>query len=138
MRIIVVACSNWRTTATIFVSASISAIRNKVTEGFPILSSAVAKPVAGRNSFLSIFVSASQLNLRTSIISEAVGTHLHNQAFYQETFDTLISIIRVGRAIQATPQHFHHDAHMLLRKENPMHQPRSFFEERVLEERRHA
>lgn len=74
-------------------------------------------------------------SLGLQLIMAAPKTH---QALYQETFDTLISIIRVGRAIQATPQHFHHDAHMLLRKENPMHQPRSFFEERVLEERRHA
>jgi uncharacterized protein YPO0396 len=74
-------------------------------------------------------------SLGLQLIMAAPKTH---QALYQETFDTLISIIRVGRAIQATPQHFHHDAHMLLRKENPMHQPRSFFEERVREERRHA
>lgn len=74
-----------------------------------------------------------QLGLQ--LIMAAPKTH---QALYQETFDTLISIIKVGRAIQVTPQHFHHEAHALLRKENPMHQPRSFFEERVREERRHA
>ena len=69
------------------------------------------------------------------LIMAAPKTH---QALYQETFDTLISIIRVGRAIQATPQHFNRDAHDLLRSENPMHKPRAFFEERVREERRHA
>lgn len=74
-----------------------------------------------------------QLGLQ--LIMAAPKTH---QALYQETFDTLISIIRVGRAIQAIPQHFHQEAHILLRKENPMHQPRSVFEERVREERRHA
>lgn len=74
-----------------------------------------------------------QLGLQ--LIMAAPKTH---QALYQETFDTLISIIRVGRAIQAIPQHFHQEAHTLLRKENPMHQPRSYFEERVREERRHA
>jgi energy-coupling factor transporter ATP-binding protein EcfA2 len=74
-----------------------------------------------------------QLGLQ--LIMAAPKTH---QALYQETFDTLISIIKVGRAIQVTPQHFHHEAHALLRKENPMHQPRSFFEDRVREERRHA
>jgi hypothetical protein len=61
-----------------------------------------------------------------------------HQALYQETFDTLISIIRRGRAIQATPQHFHPAAHELLRGENPMHKPRSFFEERVQREREDA
>jgi hypothetical protein len=61
-----------------------------------------------------------------------------HQALYQETFDTLISIIRSGRAIQATAQHFHTPAHDLLHRENPMHKPRSFFEERVRWERKDA
>jgi hypothetical protein len=74
-------------------------------------------------------------SLGLQLIMAAPKTH---QALYQETFDTLISIIRVGRAIQATPQHFHRDAHELLRSENPMHKPRTFFEDRVREERRHA
>ena len=74
-------------------------------------------------------------SLGLQLIMAAPKTH---QALYQETFDTLISIIRVGRAIQATPQHFHREAHELLHGENPMHKPRSFFEERVREERRHA
>ncbi len=67
-------------------------------------------------------------HLGLQLIMAAPKTH---QALYQETFDTLISIIRVGRAIQATPQHFHAPAHELLHGENPMHKPRSFFEERV-------
>jgi energy-coupling factor transporter ATP-binding protein EcfA2 len=66
--------------------------------------------------------------LELQLIMAAPKTH---QALYQETFDTLISIIRVGRAIQATPQHFHGPAHELVHRENPMHKPRSFFEERV-------
>lgn len=74
-------------------------------------------------------------SLGLQLIMAAPKTH---QALYQETFDTLISILRVGRAIQATPQHFHREAHELLHGENPMHKPRSFFEERVREERRHA
>ncbi|MGY3610823.1 MULTISPECIES: SbcC/MukB-like Walker B domain-containing protein [unclassified Bradyrhizobium] len=73
--------------------------------------------------------------LGLQLVMAAPKTH---QALYQETFDTLISIIRVGRAIKATPQHFHRDAHALLQRENPMHKPRSYFEERVLEERRDA
>jgi hypothetical protein len=40
-----------------------------------------------------------------------------HQALYQETFDTLISIIRVRRAIQVTVQHFHAPAHELLHKD---------------------
>jgi uncharacterized protein YPO0396 len=51
-------------------------------------------------------------SLGLQLIMAAPKTH---QALYQETFDTLISIIRVGRAIQATPQHFHHDAHIRAR-----------------------
>jgi Putative exonuclease SbcCD, C subunit len=66
--------------------------------------------------------------LGLQLIMAAPKTH---QALYQETFETLISIIRVDRAIQATPQHFHAPAHELLHRENPMHKPRSFFEERV-------
>lgn len=73
--------------------------------------------------------------LGLQLIMAAPKTH---QALYQETFDTLISIIRVGRAIRATSQHFHHDAHMLLHRENPMHRPRSFFEELVREEQKDA
>jgi uncharacterized protein YPO0396 len=66
--------------------------------------------------------------LGLQLIMAAPKTH---QALYQETFDTLISIIRIGRAIQATAQHFHPAAHDLLHSENPMHKPRSYFEERV-------
>ncbi len=73
--------------------------------------------------------------LGLQLIMAAPKTH---QALYQETFDTLISIIRVGRALQATPQHFHREAHALLHKENPMHKPRSYFEQRVRQERRDA
>lgn len=73
--------------------------------------------------------------LGLQLIMAAPKTH---QALYQETFDTLISIIRVGRAIQATPQHFHREAHDLLRRENPMHKPRSYFEERARQERSDA
>jgi uncharacterized protein YPO0396 len=74
-------------------------------------------------------------SLGLQLIMAAPKTH---QALYQETFDTLISIIRVGRAIQATPQHFHREAHELLGAENPMHRPRSFFEDRARRERRDA
>ncbi len=74
-------------------------------------------------------------SLGLQLVMAAPKTH---QALYQETFDTLISIIRRGRAIQATPQHFHPAAHELLRGENPMHKPRSFFEERVQRERENA
>lgn len=74
-----------------------------------------------------------QLGLQ--LIMAAPKTH---QALYQETFDTLISIIRSGRAIQATPQHFHAAARALLHAENPMHKPRSFFEGRVERERKNA
>jgi hypothetical protein len=73
--------------------------------------------------------------LGLQLIMAAPKTH---QALYQETFDTLISIIRAGRAIQATAQHFHAPAHDLLRRENPLHKPRSFFEERVRWERKDA
>ena len=66
--------------------------------------------------------------LGLQLIMAAPKTH---QALYQETFDTLISIIRVGRAVQATPQHFHAPGRELLHRENPMHKPHSFFEERV-------
>src|SRR3546814_7639268 len=45
-------------------------------------------------------------SLGLQLIMAAPKTH---QALYQETFDTLISLIRVGRAIQATPQHFNRD-----------------------------
>lgn len=74
-----------------------------------------------------------QLGLQ--LIMAAPKTH---QALYQETFDTLISIIRSGRAIQATAQHFHAPAHDLLHRENPMHKPRSFFEEQARWERKDA
>lgn len=73
--------------------------------------------------------------LGLQLIMAAPKTH---QALYQETFDTLISIVRVNRAIEATAQHFHTAAHQLLRSENPMHKPRSFFEERVRREREDA
>lgn len=74
-------------------------------------------------------------SLGLQLIMAAPKTH---QALYQETFDTLISIIRVGRAIQATAQNFHAAAHALLRNENPMHKPRVFFEERVRRDRENA
>jgi hypothetical protein len=67
-----------------------------------------------------------QLGLQ--LVMAAPKTH---QALYQETFDTLISIVRSGRAVQATAQHFHVPAHALLREANPMHKPRSYFEERA-------
>jgi energy-coupling factor transporter ATP-binding protein EcfA2 len=73
--------------------------------------------------------------LGLQLIMAAPKTH---QALYQETFNTLISIIRVGRAIQATPQHFLPAAHELLHRENPMHKPHSYFEERVRGERQDA
>jgi uncharacterized protein YPO0396 len=73
--------------------------------------------------------------LGLQLIMAAPKTH---QTLYQETFDTLISIIRVGRAVQATAQHFHPTAHDLLHNENPMHKPRSYFEERVRWEDRDA
>ncbi|HEY4940653.1 MAG TPA: SbcC/MukB-like Walker B domain-containing protein [Rhizomicrobium sp.] len=66
--------------------------------------------------------------LGLQLVMAAPKTH---QALYQETFDTLISIIRRGRAIQATAQHFHAPARALLLAENPMHKPKTFFEERV-------
>lgn len=74
-------------------------------------------------------------SLGLQLVMAAPKTH---QALYQETFDTLISIIRRGRAIQATAQHFHPAAHELLRGENPMHKPRSFFEERIQRQRENA
>jgi DNA repair exonuclease SbcCD ATPase subunit len=74
-------------------------------------------------------------HLGLQLVMAAPKTH---QALYQETFDTLISIIRSGRAIQATAQHFHSPAHELLRSENPMHKPRSFFEEKARWERSDA
>jgi hypothetical protein len=65
-------------------------------------------------------------SLGLQLIMAAPKTH---QALYQETFNTLISIVRVGRAVKATAQHFHQAAHDLLRAENPMHRPRSYFEQ---------
>lgn len=73
--------------------------------------------------------------LGLQLIMAAPKTH---QALYQETFDTLISIIRVGRRIQATPQHMHAPAHELLQSENPMHKPRAYFEEVVRRESQDA
>ncbi len=73
--------------------------------------------------------------LGLQLIMAAPKTH---QALYQEMFDTLISIIRSGRAIQATPQHFHAPAHELLHSANPMHKPRSYFKERALLDQRNA
>lgn len=73
--------------------------------------------------------------LGLQLVMAAPKTH---QALYQETFDTLISIIRVGRRIQATPQHMHAPAHELLRLENPMHKPRTYFEEIVRRESQDA
>lgn len=73
--------------------------------------------------------------LGLQLVMAAPKTH---QALYQETFDTLISIVRVGRAVEATAQHFHPAAHELLRSENPMHKSRSFFEERVRRKREDA
>ena len=74
-------------------------------------------------------------SLGLQLVMAAPKTH---QALYQETFDTLISIIRVGRRIQATPQHMHAPAHELLRLENPMHKPRAYFEEVVRKESQDA
>lgn len=74
-------------------------------------------------------------SLGLQLIMAAPKTH---QALYQETFNTLISIIRVGRAIKATAQHFHPAAHELLSAENPMHRPRSYFEDLVRQEREDA
>lgn len=73
--------------------------------------------------------------LGLQLIMAAPKTH---QALYQETFDTLISIIRVGRGLQATPQHFMPPAHALLRGENPMHRSREFFEGQVRRDRENA
>lgn len=73
--------------------------------------------------------------LGLQLVMAAPKTH---QALYQETFDTLISIIRVGRRIQATPQHMHAPAHELLRLENPMHKSRAYFEEVVRKESQDA
>ncbi len=73
--------------------------------------------------------------LGLQLIMAAPKTH---QALYQETFNTLISIIRVGRRIKATPQHMHAPAHELLRMENPMHRPRAYFEEVVRRESQDA
>ncbi|MCY3760736.1 MAG: hypothetical protein OXH50_05755 [Gemmatimonadetes bacterium] len=73
--------------------------------------------------------------LGLQLVMAAPKTH---QALYQETFNTLISIIRVGRRIQATPQHMHAPAHELLQLENPMHRPRAYFEEIVRRENRDA
>lgn len=73
--------------------------------------------------------------LGLQLLMAAPKTH---QAIYQETFDTLVSIVRVGRAIQATPQHFHPPAHALLRAENPMHKPRRYFEELARKEGKNA
>jgi energy-coupling factor transporter ATP-binding protein EcfA2 len=67
-------------------------------------------------------------SLGLQLVMAAPKTH---QALYQETFNTLISIVRVGRAITATAQHFQQGAHDLLNAENPMHWPRSYFEESV-------
>ena len=69
--------------------------------------------------------------LGLQLVMAAPKTH---QALYQETFNTLISIIRVGRRIQATPQHMHAPAHELLQSENPMHRPRAYFEDLVRRE----
>jgi Putative exonuclease SbcCD, C subunit/P-loop containing region of AAA domain len=65
-------------------------------------------------------------SLGLQLVMAAPKTH---QALYQETFNTLISIVRVGRSITATPQHFKPAAQALLIAENPMHRPRSYFEE---------
>jgi hypothetical protein len=73
--------------------------------------------------------------LGLQLIMAAPKTH---QALYQETFNTLISIVRVGRAVKATAQHFHPAAHDLLRAGNPMHRPRSYFENRVRQEHEDA
>jgi uncharacterized protein YPO0396 len=69
------------------------------------------------------------------LIMAAPKTH---QALYMETFNTLISIVRVGRAVKATAQHFHPAAQELLRAENPMHRPRGYFESLVRQEHEDA
>jgi uncharacterized protein YPO0396 len=74
-------------------------------------------------------------DLGLQLIMAAPKTH---QALYQETFNTLISIVRVGRAVKATAQHFHAAAHELLSAENPMHKPRSYFQTLVRQEHEDA
>lgn len=74
-------------------------------------------------------------DLGLQLIMAAPKTH---QALYQETFNTLISIVRVGRAVKATAQHFHVAAHDLLSAENPMHRPRSYFQTLVRQEHEDA
>lgn len=73
--------------------------------------------------------------LGLQLIMAAPKTH---QALYQETFNSLISIVRVGRRIQATPQHFHPPAHTMLQAENPMHKPRGYFEDLIRRDRQDA
>lgn len=74
-------------------------------------------------------------DLGLQLIMAAPKTH---QAIYQETFNTLISIVRVGRRISARAQHFKPAAHDLLSAENPMHRPRSYFESLVRQEHEDA
>src|SRR5260221_10548500 len=74
-------------------------------------------------------------SLGLQLIMAAPKTH---QALYQETFNTLISIVRVDRAIHATAQHFYLPAHELLSAENPMHRPRGYFEDLLRREREDA
>lgn len=74
-------------------------------------------------------------SLGLQLIMAAPKTH---QALYQETFNTLISIVRVDRAIHATAQHFHPPAHELLSAENPMNRPREYFEDLLRREREDA
>ena len=73
-------------------------------------------------------------SLGLQLIMAAPKTH---QALYQETFDTLISIVRQGRRISAVPQHFSAAARQMIRDENPMHRPREYFE-KLYNERRDA
>ena len=73
-------------------------------------------------------------SLGLQLIMAAPKTH---QALYQETFDTLISIVRQGRRISAVAQHFSAAARQMIRDENPMHRPREYFE-KLYNERRDA
>lgn len=74
-------------------------------------------------------------DLHLQLIMAAPKTH---QALYQEKFDTLVSIVRVGRVVDTMTQHFHLAAHEMLRSENPMHKSRDYFAEILDKESRNA
>lgn len=73
-------------------------------------------------------------SLGLQLIMAAPKTH---QALYQETFNTLVSIVRVGRRITATAQHFKPVAQAFLAAENPMHRPKTYFQQ-LLAKEQHA